>query len=155
MTAWVPRFGHAIHGNISQVALGAAGHDRGTGSGVQIEALIFDMDGLLVDSEHLAYQAMDAFLAKHSVDRRQDIHDQMLGRRIPEAMAIVKRGYDLAIPVEDLIADYTIMRRDVLIGKFSEKGWGAPSWTAHRAGVVRTARSGHALVDGSRPARDV
>ena len=87
-----------------------------TGECVQIKALIFDMDGLLVDTEHLAYQAMDAFLAKHAVQRRQDIHDQMLGRRLPEAIAIVKDGYGLDHPLEDLIADYTIMRRDTLIG---------------------------------------
>jgi HAD superfamily hydrolase (TIGR01509 family) len=83
---------------------------------VQIKALIFDMDGLLVDTEHLAYQAMDAFLAKHQVERRQDIHDQMLGRRLPEAIAIVKEGYGLDHPLADLITDYTIMRRDTLIG---------------------------------------
>ena len=74
------------------------------------------MDGLLVDTEQLAYQAMDSFLAKHTLERRQDIHDQMLGRRIPEAMAIVKEGYGLPTPVDDLIADYTVMRRDVLVG---------------------------------------
>jgi HAD superfamily hydrolase (TIGR01509 family) len=83
---------------------------------VQIKALIFDMDGLLVDTEHLAYAAMDAFLAKFEVERRQDIHDQMLGRRLPEAIAIVKEGYGLHHPLDDLIADYTIMRRDTLIG---------------------------------------
>ena len=83
---------------------------------MQIKALIFDMDGLLVDTESLAYGAMDAFLAKHAVERRQDIHDQMLGRRVPEAMAIVKAGYGLPHPIDDLIADYTIMRRDALVG---------------------------------------
>lgn len=83
---------------------------------MQIKALIFDMDGLLVDTEHLAYRAIDAFLAKFRVERRQDIHDQMLGRRLPEAIAIVKDGYGLEHPLADLIADYTIMRRDTLIG---------------------------------------
>ena len=83
---------------------------------MQIRALIFDMDGLLVDTESLAYGAMDAFLAKLAVERRQDIHDQMLGRRVPEAMAIVKEGYGLPHPIDDLIADYTILRRDALIG---------------------------------------
>lgn len=83
---------------------------------VQIDALIFDMDGLLVDTEHLAYGAMENFLAKHTLERRQDIHDQMLGRRLPEAIAIVKEGYGLPDPLEDLIADYTILRRDALIG---------------------------------------
>ena len=51
------------------------------GNRVRIQALIFDMDGLLVDTEALAYGAMESFLAKHTLERRQDIHDQMLGRR--------------------------------------------------------------------------
>jgi len=83
---------------------------------VRIEALIFDMDGLLVDSEHLAYAAMDAFLAKHGQQRKQEIHDQMLGRRLPEAVAIIKEGYALPHPLDDLVADYALMRRDALIG---------------------------------------
>jgi HAD superfamily hydrolase (TIGR01509 family) len=86
------------------------------GPPVQIDALIFDMDGLLVDTEHLAYAAMEAFLTRHTLERKQEIHDQMLGRRLPEAIGIVKDGYELANPLDDLIAEYTIMRRDALIG---------------------------------------
>ena len=81
-----------------------------------IQALIFDMDGLLVDTEHLAYGAMDAFLAKHGLDRRQEIHDQMLGRRLPEAVAIIRDGYGLDHDLDVLIDDYASMRRDALIG---------------------------------------
>lgn len=83
---------------------------------VQIEALIFDMDGLLVDTEHLAYGAMDAFLVKHGLERRQEIHDQMLGRRLPEAVAIIREGYGMTLPLPDLIDDYALMRREALIG---------------------------------------
>jgi HAD superfamily hydrolase (TIGR01509 family) len=83
---------------------------------VKIEALIFDMDGLLVDTEHLAYAAMDAFLAKHGLERRQEIHDQMLGRRLPEAVEIIRDGYGLSHPLPDLIDDYALMRRDALVG---------------------------------------
>lgn len=86
------------------------------GDTLRIDALIFDMDGLLVDTEHLAYAAMESFLARHTVERRQEIHDQMLGRRLPEAIAIVKDGYGLDKPLDDLIAEYTILRRDALIG---------------------------------------
>lgn len=83
---------------------------------MRIKALIFDMDGLLVDSEALAYGAMEAFLGKYTLQRRQEIHDQMLGRRIPESIAIVKDGYGLDDPLEDLIADYTLLRREALLG---------------------------------------
>jgi HAD superfamily hydrolase (TIGR01509 family) len=95
---------------------GNEGEPAKQGYRLQIKALIFDMDGLLVDTEALAYGAMNAFLAKHALERRQDIHNQMLGRRIPEAMAIVKEGYGLSHPIDDLISDYTIMRRDALVG---------------------------------------
>lgn len=74
------------------------------------------MDGLLVDTESLAHAAMESFLARHTRVRKQEIHDQMLGRRLPEAVAIVKEGYALDHPVEELIAEYAQMRRDALIG---------------------------------------
>jgi len=83
---------------------------------VKIAALIFDMDGLLVDTEHLAYAAMDAFLVKYGLDRRQEIHDQMLGRRLPDAVAIIREGYGLPHALPDLITDYADMRKQALIG---------------------------------------
>lgn len=82
-----------------------------------IDAVIFDMDGLLVDTEQLAADAMDAFLLRYGLDRRQDIHDQMLGRRLVDAIEIVRLGYALDDPLEDLTLIYAEMRRQALVGK--------------------------------------
>lgn len=81
-----------------------------------VKALIFDMDGLLVDSEPLARNAMEAFLAGHGLQLRQEIQRQLLGRRLPEAVAIVKDGYGLPQPVEVLTAEYAAMRLDAIRG---------------------------------------
>jgi len=81
-----------------------------------IEAFIFDMDGLLVDSEPLAAKAMDDFLRRYGFDRRAEIHEQLLGRRLPEALAIVKAGYEMEDPLEELIARYGEMRLAALRG---------------------------------------
>lgn len=81
-----------------------------------IRALIFDMDGLLVDSEPLAAAAMDAFLARYGLERRADVHDQLLGRRLAEAIAIVRDAYGMEPPLEALVAEYGELRVAALRG---------------------------------------
>jgi HAD superfamily hydrolase (TIGR01509 family) len=96
-----------------------AGNDRSTPSNRQrppILALIFDMDGLLVDSEPLAAAAMTAFLRRYGKEPRAEVGAQLLGRRLPEALAIVREAYELAVPVEELIAIYGEMRLAALRG---------------------------------------
>ncbi|MGH2531227.1 MAG: HAD family hydrolase [Thermomicrobiales bacterium] len=81
-----------------------------------IEALIFDMDGLLVDSESLAETAMHRFLSVHGVAMRPDVQAQLLGRRLPEAIALVADAYALAAPREELIRSYDELRLSALRG---------------------------------------
>jgi HAD superfamily hydrolase (TIGR01509 family) len=81
-----------------------------------IRALIFDMDGLLVDSEPLAAKAMDTFLANYGLERREDVHRQLLGRRLPEAIAIVRDSYAMEHPLQTLIDEYGEMRVAALRG---------------------------------------
>jgi HAD superfamily hydrolase (TIGR01509 family) len=84
--------------------------------GRMIEALIFDMDGLLIDSEPLAAKAMDAFLAGYGLERRAEVHDRLLGRRLPEAIAIVRDAYAMQHPLDQLIAQYGELRVATLRG---------------------------------------
>ena len=82
-----------------------------------IEALIFDLDGLLVDSEPLAEVAMADFLQSYGHVRRAEVMGKLLGRRLPEAVAIVAEAYDLPGPVENLVREYDSMRLDALRGR--------------------------------------
>lgn len=81
-----------------------------------VKALIFDMDGLLVDSEGLAATAMDRLLDGRGLSRRPDVHEQLLGRRLVEALAIVRDGYEIDDDVEVLIAQYAALRTEALRG---------------------------------------
>jgi HAD superfamily hydrolase (TIGR01509 family) len=81
-----------------------------------VEALIFDMDGLLVDSEPLAATAMDRFLAHYGLERRHEVHSRLLGRRLTEAIAIVREAYGLEQPLEELVAHYGELRIAALRG---------------------------------------
>ncbi len=81
-----------------------------------IEALIFDLDGLLVDSEPLAARAMVQFLDSFGIEQNPAVQRQLLGRRLPEAIALCKEGYGLPGSLEELAATYGQMRMDALRG---------------------------------------
>ena len=77
-------------------------------------ALIFDMDGLLVDSEPLSEIALARFLSRRMLEADHDLAEQLLGRRLPEAVAMVKDWYDLEGDVETLTAEYADTRLKAL-----------------------------------------
>jgi HAD superfamily hydrolase (TIGR01509 family) len=68
------------------------------------------MDGLLVDSEPIAAVAMERFLARRMLDADPDLYLQLLGRRLPEAMRIVKDWYGLDGEHADLTEEYGALR---------------------------------------------
>lgn len=81
-----------------------------------VGALIFDMDGLLVDSEGLAGIAMNRMLATRGITPRAEIHERLLGRRLVEALVIVNDGYELDEDVDALVAEYANYRTEALRG---------------------------------------
>lgn len=81
-----------------------------------IAALVLDMDGLLVDTEHLAALALEQFLQRHDRTMLPGTMEQALGRRLPEAIAMVADRYALKAPLPELIAEYDSLRLDALRG---------------------------------------
>ncbi len=81
-----------------------------------ITALIFDMDGLLVDSEPFAEAAMRSFLERYGHDLTDDVSVRLLGRRVPEAIQIVAEHYGLVDDRDELVTLYNDIRLAAIRG---------------------------------------
>ena len=74
------------------------------------EALIFDMDGLLVDSEPRSDLAMERFLGRRMLDLDPELMPLLLGRRLPEAMLIVQEWYGLDEDAAAITVEFSELR---------------------------------------------
>jgi HAD superfamily hydrolase (TIGR01509 family) len=81
-----------------------------------ITALIFDMDGLLVDSEPFAEAAMRSFLGRYGHALTDDVSIRLLGRRVPEAIQIVAEHYGLVEDAAELVTLYNEIRLAAIRG---------------------------------------
>jgi len=66
-------------------------------------AIIFDMDGLMVDTEPLSYQAWMRLLAPHGCVLDEETYSKMIGRRSSESAQIVIEAYDLPVTATELL----------------------------------------------------
>jgi HAD superfamily hydrolase (TIGR01509 family) len=73
-------------------------------------AMIFDMDGLLVDSEPRSDLAMERFLGRRMLDLDPELMPRLLGRRLPEAMLIVREWYDLDEDAAAITVEFSELR---------------------------------------------
>ncbi len=67
-----------------------------------IQAIIFDLDGLMADSEPLAKDAWRAFLATFGHPLNEETINAMLGLRMMDAARLVKERFDLPLSVEQI-----------------------------------------------------
>jgi pseudouridine-5'-monophosphatase len=62
-----------------------------------IQAVVFDLDGLLIDSEPLQLRAWDEYLRQHGAELTPELLQRMLGLRLVDSAELVAR--ELALPV--------------------------------------------------------
>jgi HAD superfamily hydrolase (TIGR01509 family) len=69
-----------------------------------IQAIIFDLDGLMVDSEPLAKDAWRAFLAGYGHTLDKETINAMLGLRLMDSARLIKERFNLPLAVEQIAA---------------------------------------------------
>ncbi|MDT8304448.1 MAG: HAD family phosphatase [Anaerolineae bacterium] len=73
----------------------------------KIEAVVFDLDGLMVDSEPLARRAWDKVLEEYGHRLDDETHAAIVGRRTGESAQIVRERFALPVDAEELAAAKT------------------------------------------------
>ncbi|MFF3751829.1 HAD family hydrolase [Streptomyces sp. NPDC002018] len=72
----------------------------------RIPAVIFDLDGTLVDSEPNYYEAGRQLLAQHGVtDFTWEHHTRFIGISTRETLEVLRREYAIDAPVDELLAE--------------------------------------------------
>jgi HAD superfamily hydrolase (TIGR01509 family) len=69
-------------------------------------AVIFDMDGVLVDSEPLGFEAMRQVMARYGVAYTEVDNEQFLGVTTPESCRILKARHGLVRSARELTREY-------------------------------------------------
>ncbi len=72
---------------------------------MKYKAVIFDMDGVLIDSEFHWFEAEMNFLKKYGITMTREIMTKMTGRSLRETVSMIKEEYKLAAPIEELMGE--------------------------------------------------
>jgi beta-phosphoglucomutase len=91
----------------------------------RIHAVIFDLDGLMVDSERISLRVWRRFLGEHDRNLSDDDYRQMIGMNTHASAAHVKRVTGIPIAVEEIVEDHR-RRLYQVIGEDAEPMDGLP-----------------------------
>jgi HAD superfamily hydrolase (TIGR01509 family) len=74
---------------------------------VKLQAVVFDMDGVLVDSEPFGFEALRRVMARHGLPYGEEENAEFLGRTTLDSCRILKARHRLPEP-EEILADWYI-----------------------------------------------
>lgn len=83
-----------------------------------MRAVIFDMDGLMIDSERATYQCYVKVLKKMGLTMSEDFYKKLLGKTLKTAYEIIYDEYGKDFPMDQVLADV----HQLLAETFDHKG---------------------------------
>jgi len=70
----------------------------------QVSGIVFDVDGLLVDSEPLQARAINGVLARHGIHLGEEEFTELVGMQTRDNFVLLKARYGLPETIEELLA---------------------------------------------------
>ena len=86
-----------------------------------IDAVIFDLDGLLVDSEPVQYAAWDAFVTSYGCALTEELKRRMYGTRLVDSAELVARELQLAITAQQVADERDALFFEMIPGNIRAK----------------------------------
>lgn len=79
-----------------------------------MDAVIFDMDGVLIDSQPYHYKADIATMSEYGVHKNEKFYEAFAGTTTPERMSRIKNMFSLEASVEEMTAKREQMILDII-----------------------------------------
>lgn len=86
-----------------------------------IQAVIFDFDGLLVDSEPVQFEAWESYIARFGAVLSPDLRDRMYGTRLVDSARLVAEELLLPVTAEDVARDRDTLFLSIIAGRILPK----------------------------------
>ncbi len=111
----------------------------------RIDAVVFDLDGLLVDSEPVQYAAWDAFVARYDRTLSSDQKRRMYGTRLVDSAELVARELGLPIDANGVAAERDELFFEMIPGNIVPKPGAIELllWLRNESVAIALATSGH------------
>jgi HAD superfamily hydrolase (TIGR01509 family) len=110
-----------------------------------IRAVVFDLDGLMVDSEPLAKWAWSKVLARHGHRLDDQTYREVLGMRVADCAALLVRRYELGLSAEEALAEREELFLDAVASRLQARPGlaGLLEELQTRGALLGIATSGH------------
>jgi HAD superfamily hydrolase (TIGR01509 family) len=82
---------------------------------MSLTTIIFDMDGLMVDTEPLSRRAWEQVITPFGAVLTDAVYGRMIGRRSPEAGQILLESVQIPLSVEELVGQKTAVFEQTLV----------------------------------------
>ena len=83
-----------------------------------IKAVIFDMDGLIIDSEEISYACYNSLLEKENLTLSKELYTQFLGKSVENGFHLIEDNYHIHIDVEKALIEF----KDIMQKMVEERG---------------------------------
>lgn len=78
-----------------------------------IKAVIFDMDGLMINSERVTFECYQKVLEKMNLTMSEEFYKTLLGKTLKSAYQLMFNEYGKDFPVDDVIVDVHAMMNNI------------------------------------------
>ncbi|MDF1500032.1 MAG: HAD family phosphatase [Anaerolineales bacterium] len=80
-------------------------------------AVIFDMDGLMIDSESIALEVWRALAAEHGREVSEQLYRQVIGEEPIFGVRVIRKALNLPLGEEELLQEYWERRTEMMCRK--------------------------------------